>query len=691
MTTPPPPRQSSQQPASDPRETQARAAELMAAVKAVESGERAATEFFTAPAPTRPTRPAGTGTDPGPGAPAGASHGAPEGASGPDPQVPAGVDALLARGGAPSPLGVAVVRALGPDAEAELEADPWRLLLVPGVQPEQVDGFARALLGQECDPGDPRRGRALALWLLERAARAGHTVVEEGALTRQLSSYGVPEVQELLEAAVADGAMLAFQEHGARPPKGTGDDADETAVTVLLGLERWAAAEEGLAEGVQRLLSTFEVHPETAEGAPAAQEWSRAAAEVGSSSASELVRASFENAVVTHTGGEAAKAEPVGLAAAARRLGLRTCLVAHSAYGASHLISLLKDAGDTERHGADQHDTGDESGPYVVTLAGLLGDSEGPARDEEGCFAVDVMVVTDATLLDAETAAALVESLPEGARLVLSGDPRLLGPAGAGQVWADLLAARVCPQLVSRTPDTGVLGELLSSVGVGELPGVQAPDRELVIVPVREAGEAVHRTVQLVADSVPRAVGVASEHTQVITVAHGGGAGTRELNVALKQRLNPGPGAFAGFDPGDRVAYSPAPGRTVLGQVVGADQTGLRLRCGDRPVTVGKERVAGTVRHGWAITAHQAAGQRWQAAVVVLPGDAAQRLDRPWVYTALGRGIDHVSVVHGVGEELSRAVVERAGTPRTTRLRTLLTPVQPATAGAGAEHSGGAE
>lgn len=40
-------------------------------------------------------------------------------------------------------------------------------------------------------------------------------------------------------------------------------------------------------------------------------------------------------------------------------------------------------------------------------------------------------------------------------------------------------------------------------------------------MPVRDAAEAIHRAVQLVADSVPRAIGVPSEQTQVITPGHG--------------------------------------------------------------------------------------------------------------------------------------------------------------------------
>ncbi|MBU7599847.1 ATP-dependent RecD-like DNA helicase [Streptomyces sp. P38-E01] len=628
----------------------------MAAVRAVESGERAATDFFAAPAP--PPRAARRAAPPV--APAAPHAAAP-------PEVPGEVHELLARAGAPAALAAPVVLALGPQAAEVLLEDPWQLLLVPGVRPEQADAFARALPGEERSPDSPARGRALAVWLLSRAARQGHTVLEVGMLAQQLAAFSVSEAEAAVYAAAEEGLLLAFAPEQAQtdeqaPADGTeaaepaGDGAAaEPAGPVLVGLERWALAEESLAEGVQRLLTTF------TPGTEGREEWEKAAASVSGPSARELIGAVAGAALVLHSGGESAKAEPAALASAAAALGLRVCVAAWSEEDRERLRVAATDG------------AGREDACTTVTVAGLLGGSEGPGRDEEGCFTVDLLIVTDAGLLGTETAAALVESLPEGARLVLSGDPQLLGSAGAGQVLGDLFAARICPQVVSRTPDPGPLGELVSSIGIGELPRVEAPDHEVVIVPVRDAGEAVHRSVQLVADSVPRAVGVPAEQTQVVTVGQEGGAGTKALNAALKQRLNPGTGAFDGFDAGDRVLHTPQPGRSVPATVLGADDAGLRLECFGQQVTVPRELLAETVRHGWAITAHQAAGRRWPAAVVVLPGDAGALLDRRWVYTAFGRGVRHVSVVQGLGPELDRIVAERPGAPRVTRLRSLLT------------------
>jgi ATP-dependent exoDNAse (exonuclease V) alpha subunit len=348
---------------------------------------------------------------------------------------------------------------------------------------------------------------------------------------------------------------------------------------------------------------------------------------------------------VLHTGSEAARAEPMALVRAARALGLRAYACAATADGVRRLA--------------------DEA---AVTLAGLLTGAQGPGRAPDGTLALDLLVVLDAPGLDVETAATLVESVADGARLVLSGDPAELWSAGPGRVFADVLAAKPCPSVASRTPDFGPIGELASGVGVGELLPVEAPDKEVVIVTAKDGAEAVHRALQLIHDSIPRALGIPADQVRVLTPGHSGPAGTRALNAALKQRFNPGPGAFGGFDPGDLVVHSPAPGVARPGTVLAGVPQGLLLECEGEEVTVPRDQIA-SVRHGWALTAHQAAGRRWPAVVVLLAPEAAGELTRQWVYTAFSRAERHLSVVHAVGPALVQAVGSVPARPRVTRLR----------------------
>ncbi|MEV5807032.1 helix-hairpin-helix domain-containing protein [Streptomyces parvulus] len=641
------------------------AADLLAAVRAVEGGEKPAATVFGEPGPARrpapePVRPPG----PAPTAPSAAP-------AGPAPEAVEAVRRVLTEGGAPESLAPGTAALLGEGAEEALRADPWQLLRVTGVRPEQADGFARALLGAECGPDDERRGRAVTVWLLEQAALAGHTALEPARLTATLAQRGVPDPDAAVQSTLAEGEALAFQdaleEPGGRPgraaggpedPDEGGEGAEERPVRVLIGLERYALAEESLADGLARLVNA--APKQDGSGA----DWEEAAASAPGSAA-ELIRAVAGHGLVLHTGGEAALAEPAALLHAAHALGLRAWAAAPGPLGRDRFAEML--------------DSKAPDGPAVVALAGLLAGTDGPGRDADGALDLDLLVVVDAPQLDVEAGALLAESLPDGVRLVLTGDPGVLGSVGPGRVFGDLLAAGVCPQIASRRPDPGPLGELVSGIGIGELGQVEAPGKEIVIVPVRDAGEAVHRTVQLVVDSVPRAIGVPAEETQVITPGHGGAAGTRVLNAALKERLNPGPGRFGGFDPGDRVVHSPAPGHTLPGRVVKADADGLHLSCGGEDVIVPRERVEGSVRHGWALTAHQAAGGRWPAVVAVLPGDAAQALSRPWVYTAFGRAARHLSVVQGVEQALPHAVAEIPAKARTTRLPALLAPQVPVT------------
>ncbi|MFF3207974.1 helix-hairpin-helix domain-containing protein [Streptomyces sp. NPDC002962] len=648
-----------------------KAADLLAAVRAVEGGAKPPATVFAEPAPARRPAPEPV-RRPQPVPPVPAAVAAPAPAA----EAVEGVRRVLTDGGAPETLAPQTAAALGEGADDLLREDPWQLLRVPGVRPEQADGFARALLGPECAPDDERRGRAVTVWLLEQAALAGHTALELPTLTAALVRQSVPDAEAAVQSALAEGEALVFQDaldtvdaaRPAQPERPTedsangedrggesGQDGEESRpVRVLVGLERYALAEESLADALARVVNSL--------AKEASARWDSVTAGASGSTA-ELLRAVAGHGLVLHTGGDASRAEPAALLTAARTLGLRAVAACHTPDGRQRFAALL---GERAADGA------------VVTVPGLLAGTEGPGRDAEGAFALDLLILLDAPQLDVESAAMLVESLPDGARLVLSGDPAVLWSAGPGRVFADLLAARACPQVASRTPDPGPIGELVSGVGIGELNQVDAPGKEIVIVPVREAGEAVHRTVQLVADSVPRAFGITPEETVAITPGHGGAAGTRALNAALKERLNPGPGRFGGFDPGDRIAYSPAPGRTVPGRVVTADAEGLHLSCADGPVVVPRERVEQSVRHGWALTAHQAVGSRWPAAVVVLPGDAGQALSRPWVYTAFGRGERHLSVVHGVEQALPKAVAEVPAKPRTTRLPLLLRAQVPA-------------
>jgi exodeoxyribonuclease V alpha subunit len=225
----------------------------------------------------------------------------------------------------------------------------------------------------------------------------------------------------------------------------------------------------------------------------------------------------------------------------------------------------------------------------------------------------------------------------------------------------------------------GAIARLATAVRGGQLPPVDSADREVVVVPARGSADCAHRVVQLVTDSIPRALGIDPGQIQVVTPVHRGPAGTIALNAALKAKLNPQPTPSgrtgSRFDPGDRVVATA--NHLEAGFANGEVGTVTKVSGGVVTIDFGTDSPApaevsgktlADISHGWAITVHRAQGSEFAAVVVVLAPEAARMLSRPLVYTALTRARQHLSVVHGSGPALARAVREIGATPRRTML-----------------------
>jgi len=563
---------------------------------------------------------------------------------------------LLASCQVPERLAGPAVAVLGAGADQQLREDPWRLLMLAQIRPDQADWFARRMLGTGAAPQDPRRGRALTSYLLRRAARDGHTAAPAGVIAAALAKLKIEDPAQAVEAAVDEGTVLPFST--GLPPDAP-DEPDGDGDGVVLALARYAMAEDAVAEGVQRLAALAEPVP-GADGLVLGDEDNPI-----DEAQQQAVRAVAEHGVSVLTGGPGTgKSRTIAaVAAMAAGCGLRLALAAPTGRAARRLTEL--------------------AGAPATTVHRLLGAQGGPGRwvftrSEGEPLDADLVVVDEASMLDAELAAALVEACADGTRLLLAGDPAQLPSVGPGQVLADLIESGVVPVTgltrLYRQREGGDIARLATAVRGGALPRVESAGHEVVVVPVPDSRSATHRVIQLVTDSIPRALGIPAADIQVITPVHRGPAGTAELNRALKQRLNPGPGQHAGFDPGDRVvavASHPGFSNGDTGTVTGPAEGGLLVEFPAGPVCV-PDQLLGELRHGWALTVHRAQGSEWPAVVAVFPAEATGMLSRPLVYTALSRAQRHLSVVHGAGPALAGAVAGSEAQPRVTRLAGLL-------------------
>ncbi|WP_194925231.1 helix-hairpin-helix domain-containing protein [Catenulispora pinisilvae] len=592
-----------------------------------------------------------------------------------EPDAPS-LDQLLAAAGAPGDLAPRVAATLGEQAASRLAGDPWLILSVPGVRPEAADGFARSVLGGTAGPQDPRRARAVLGWLLDRAALDGHTAQPADVLCSALGTLGFGDPAGALHAALEEGDMLAFsnaveeedEDGSGGGGDSEGDDSGTGAADLMIIRERYAFAEEGVGEAVQRLLATPE---------PLGEDWERLDA-TGDRIHGELrdTVGAYGLTLVATAPGIAKTAQIAGFAEAAAAAGVPVAIIGGNAASVrtlnrelggteltvlsveEYLASLGRGEAETDKESAGagtvpgQRDvsedsaadaeaktddseaadttSADDSEPEPETGTGSAEaepETEPPAPE----FAEPqpgLVVVSAAHQIDVESLAALLDAVPEGMRVLLAGDPAEPGPAGPGQPFRDLIETR-SDSLTAYTSDGRVprvraadsephpLTDLRFALREGELPPPTIdPEKRLVIVPVRDASEAVARAVQLAADSIPRTFGLAPDDIQVVAIRATGDAGADTLTRALRERL-------------------------------------------------GTEQVQ-------ALTAREALGGTWPAAVVVLDGPSSGSLTRALVYGLCGLAERHLSIVHGAGSALPQAVANVPDRPRHTRLPAVL-------------------
>jgi exodeoxyribonuclease V alpha subunit len=561
---------------------------------------------------------------------------------------------LLVGAGLAAKLAAGVSEVLGPDAGRRLRDDPWRLLLLNQVSLADADRLAIAVL-KGADRQDSRRGRALVALTLRTATRDGHTVLPVDQVLTALRAEGVDDVAAAVLAAVESGDVLEHE-----PPFDEESDEEPDPSLRTLSLARYGMAEDAVAENIARLAATAEpIAPASAV---------KAVAQGLDPAQKDAVTQVLAAGVSLLTGGPGTgKSRTVAsVVKLLESKGVELALAAPTGRAAKRLEELT-----------------DHPATTVHRLLGAQGMTGGFARNEEWPLDADVVVVDEASMLDVELTAALLEACGDGTHLLLVGDPAQLPSIGPGHVLGDLIDSGVVPvtelTILHRQAAGGAIAKLATGVRGGELVQVDSPDREVVIVPAQGSAEAARRVVQLVTDSIPRALSIDPSTVQVVTPVHRGPAGTIELNKALKARLNPGDGTVWGFDVGDRVVATAnhldldpvgfANGE--VGVVTGTGDGTLSVDFSSGPCTVPTSAL-GDLKHGWAITVHRAQGSEWPGVVVVLPPEAGGMLSRPLVYTALTRAQRHLSIVHASGAALARAVREVDVKPRRTRLAALL-------------------
>ena len=222
---------------------------------------------------------------------------------------------------------------------------------------------------------------------------------------------------------------------------------------------------------------------------------------------------------------------------------------------AGHAVALAAPTGRAAKRLEELCDSPAATIHRLLGATGRRGDDREPgdprsyaagfARSADWPLDETVIVVDEASMLDVELAAVLLAACPDGAHVLVVGDPAQLPSIGPGRVLGDLIDAGVVPTVelttLYRQATGGAIARLATAVRGGELParsGLARPRGRARAHP--GSADAAERVRQLVTDSIPRALGIPASRSRSSRPVHRGPAGTLALNAVLKAQLNPG-------------------------------------------------------------------------------------------------------------------------------------------------------
>jgi len=304
---------------------------------------------------------------------------------------------------------------------------------------------------------------------------------------------------------------------------------------------------------------------------------------------------------------------------------------------------------------------------------------------EDNKLKTDVLLVDEASMLDARLCAHMLRALPFTARLLLVGDADQLPSVGAGNVLEDILDSQAVGSArlthIFRQARESMIVVNAHRVNRGQFPQSpvkKPPEADFFWVEQDDPAQVRDTIATLVCERMPQVYGLdPMRDVQVLSPMHKGEAGTQSLNDALRERLNPkGLELTRGqtrFRLGDRVLqtkndYEKDVFNGDLGHIVD-----VNVKDGELLVSFDGRSVAydrselDALAPAYAISIHKSQGSEYPAVVVPILTQHYVMLRRNLIYTALTRA-KRLAVLIGSRRALMLGLNNAGGDKRHTHL-----------------------
>ncbi len=560
----------------------------------------------------------------------------------------------------------------GENALATVRANPYRLITdVRGIGFFRADEIARKI-GLPLDA--PERIDAALAHVLERQAQEGHTYCPRPKLEEdvvKLVEAQRERVAERLDEAILKQRLIQEEMRG------------EPAVF----LKTLHAAESSLAYRVRELAAAPKRLPKIDVIAVLADFEQRARFRLAAAQRDAVLRLARGGLLILTGGPGTGKTTAVRSAIElfhAGRLGVR--LAAPTGRAARRLAETAKLPAETIHRLLN----------YQAPL-GRFG------RDAANPIEADLIIIDEASMLDAQLADCLFEAIPPKSCVMLVGDEDQLPSVGPGNVLGDLIASGALPVArlteVFRQARESLIVTNAHRINRGLAPHLNPPpevERPDFFFIEREEPKQVTEAIEtLVAERIPRKFGLdPSRDVQILAPMRRGELGVEALNRLMKRLLNT---SEAPSDPAqadeevderaDRRWLEPSPGDRVMQTTNNYDKAvfngdighvrSLNAKTGE--VLVDYEgRTVGYLRDeldqitlAYAITIHKAQGSEYPAVIIPIHTQHWIMLQRNLLYTALTRARRLVCLV-GTRRAMRRAVSNATQAKRFTALKVFL-------------------
>ncbi|MDB4954105.1 MAG: helicase, RecD/TraA family [Myxococcales bacterium] len=279
-------------------------------------------------------------------------------------------------------------------------------------------------------------------------------------------------------------------------------------------------------------------------------------------------------------------------------------------------------------------------------------------RDGDNRLDADLLVVDEASMVDAMLFRAVLGALRPGAQLVLVGDVDQLPSVGPGSVLSDVIdsgaAAVIRLTEIFRQAAQSRIVQSAHKINHGELPDLDTAagaNSDFYFI-ARDDPEAARATiVELVAERIPARFGLDPiTDVQVLTPMHRGELGTQTVNRALQERLNPSSGGTEmvrgdrTYRRGDKVMqlrndYDRSVFNGDIGVIENIDGEAGVIRVDfEGRIVVYERNELDQLVHAYAISVHKSQGSEYPAVVIPLVTQHFMMLQRSLLYTAVTRG-----------------------------------------------------